>query len=138
MFSVFIPGDPAPQGSKRHVGGGVLVESSKKLAPWRSDVRSACLDETGKPKAVFDGPVVAQLDFVMKRPASTPKSRTPPAVKLPDIDKLSRAILDAVGSAGIWRDDSQVVMLTAAKRLARLDETPGCRIVIDEYQEHGA
>ena len=34
-------GQPAPQGSKRHVGKGVMVESSKKLRPWRQDVKAA-------------------------------------------------------------------------------------------------
>ena len=34
-------GTPAPQGSKRHVGRGVMVESSKKVAPWRQDVVAA-------------------------------------------------------------------------------------------------
>lgn len=27
-------GLPAPQGSKKHVGHGVMVESSKKVKPW--------------------------------------------------------------------------------------------------------
>jgi hypothetical protein len=30
-FSIFIVGDPAPQGSKRHVGNGVMIEASKKV-----------------------------------------------------------------------------------------------------------
>ena len=28
-------GIPAPQGSKRHVGGGRMIESCKALKPWR-------------------------------------------------------------------------------------------------------
>ena len=28
-------GIPGAQGSKRHVGNGVMVESSKKVKPWR-------------------------------------------------------------------------------------------------------
>lgn len=130
QFYTFVLGNPAPQGSKRHVGRGVMLESSKRLAPWRSNVRSACLDAAGKPLAFFDGAVYVELLFVLKRPVSTPKSRTPVAIKKPDIDKLARAILDAIGSAGVWRDDSQVVALSAYKRIAMLDETPGCRIKI--------
>jgi crossover junction endodeoxyribonuclease RusA len=130
-FRVFVPGHPAPQGSKRHVGNGVMVESSKHVAPWRSDVRSACLDGAGKPLAFFDGPVDVELLFVLRRPVATPKTRTPPATKKPDIDKLARAILDAIGSAGMWRDDSQVVTLWAQKKIAGSDETPGCGIRIE-------
>ena len=29
---------PAPQGSKKHVGRGILVESSTKVKPWRQDI----------------------------------------------------------------------------------------------------
>ena len=34
-------GTPAPQGSKRHVGGGRMVESSKLVGPWREAVKAA-------------------------------------------------------------------------------------------------
>lgn len=129
-LKIFVPGNPAPQGSKRHVGKGIMVESSKFVAPWRSDVRSACLDDAGKPLAFFGEAVHVELLFILKRPASTPKRRTPAAIKRPDIDKLARAVLDAIGSASVWRDDSQVVTLAAYKRIAMLDETPGCRITI--------
>jgi len=34
----FVAGAAAPPGSKRHVGGGRMIESSKALAPWRTQV----------------------------------------------------------------------------------------------------
>ena len=43
---VVVYGVPAPQGSKRHVGHGILVESSKKLRPWRDAVRWTTADKT--------------------------------------------------------------------------------------------
>lgn len=130
QLSVFVAGHPAPQGSKRHVGGGVMVESSKRVTPWRSDVRSALLDERGQPKAYFDDAVAVHLTFVMPRPVSAPKRRTPPAVKKPDLDKLTRAVFDAIGSAGVWRDDAQVIAARCTKRIAEIGETPGCHITI--------
>lgn len=134
-LSVFVAGQPAPQGSKRgfvnrHTGKVAMVESSKAVKPWRESVRQALLEETGQPRMTFDGAVIVELRFIMRRPVSTPKRRTPPAVKKPDLDKLVRAILDAVSSAGVWRDDSHVVQLSAMKRLAQLDEAPGCEIAI--------
>jgi crossover junction endodeoxyribonuclease RusA len=132
-LSVFIPGNPAPQGSKRHVGNGIMVESSKHVKPWRSDVRGQLIGDDGQPKARFDGAVHVELEFVMKRPQSAPKRTTPPATKKNgDIDKLVRAVFDAIGSAGVWRDDSQVVSVTATKRIAEIDETPGCRLALME------
>jgi Holliday junction resolvase RusA-like endonuclease len=71
-----------------------------------------------------------ELEFVMPRPTGTPKRSTPPAIKRPDLDKLVRAVLDALGSAGLWRDDSQVTHLETVKRLAEVNEAPGCVITV--------
>jgi Holliday junction resolvase RusA-like endonuclease len=40
---VTVHGNPAPQGSKRHVGGGVMVEMSKAVKPWREAIKHAAL-----------------------------------------------------------------------------------------------
>ncbi|HEY2763331.1 MAG TPA: RusA family crossover junction endodeoxyribonuclease [Pseudonocardiaceae bacterium] len=127
-LDVFVPGRPAAQGSKRHLGRGVLVEQSKAVGPWRQQV-AWCARQARGPAELLDCALVLQLEFVMPRPASTPKLSTPPAVKRPDIDKLSRAICDAL-SVVIWRDDSLVVDLHARKRIAEIGEAPGCRIVL--------
>lgn len=125
---LFVPGSPAPQGSKRHVGRGILIESSKAVGPWRERIALAAHSHGDGPKA---GPVGVSLEFVMPRPKSAPKRSTPPAVKRPDLDKLTRAILDALTGIA-WNDDSQVVTIHATKRLAELDETPGVTIDIQE------
>ena len=41
-FSVL--GLPAPQGSKTHIGNGRMVESSKRVKPWRRQVAAAYVD----------------------------------------------------------------------------------------------
>jgi crossover junction endodeoxyribonuclease RusA len=125
VLALFVPGRPAPQGSKRHVGRGILIESSKACGPWRTVVAYHVAQvHTGAP---LDGPLAIRLGFVMPRPTSTPKRRTPPAVKKPDVDKLARAVLDALTGVA-WRDDSQITDLRASKRLAELDEQPGVHI----------
>lgn len=123
MVAAFVPGDPAPQGSKRHVGRGILVESSKRVQPWRADVRQALLD-----LGTLNGPVRVELTFHFARPAShygTGRNANvlkPSAPKRPtsrrhgDIDKLARATLDAIVSAGTIADDDLVVDLWASKR----------------------
>lgn len=126
-LDVFVPGRPAPQGSKRHVGGGILVESSKACAPWRTAV--AWHAAQAAPGALAAGPLLVRLAFVMPRPAGTPKRSTPPAIRRPDLDKLTRACLDAL-SGVVWADDSQVTHLRVSKRLAELDEQPGVHIYV--------
>ncbi|MEV2222676.1 RusA family crossover junction endodeoxyribonuclease [Nocardia vinacea] len=128
MTAVFVPGVPAPQGSKRHVGNGRLIESSKRLKPWRETVTKVA-QQANPP--MLDGPVVLGLEFVMPRPKATPKTKpTPPAVKRPDIEKLARAIADALTGV-TFADDSQVVAMPLAKRIADLGEPCGVHIEFD-------
>lgn len=132
VLDAFVPGRPAPQGSKRHVGRGILLESSEACGAWRQTVAYDVRQVYAGPP--LDGPLVVRLRFVMPRPASTPKRSTPPAVKKPDVDKLARAILDALTGV-TWRDDSLIVDLHATKRLAELDETPGVFIHVAPTEE---
>ena len=140
MTTIRVFGHPAPQGSKRHVGNGVLIESSAKVKPWRQDVRAAAIEAA----AHFDGPVRLTVGFLLRRPAShyrTGKNahllrdaapRHPG--KKPDIDKLLRSTLDGLGESGIWRDDAQVVRVRAEKLYA--DHEPvGAHITIEPLGE---
>lgn len=130
LFSVgfHVPGVPAPQGSKNAYRRGakvVLVEASKALKPWRDLVAGFARDYNRNP-APLTGPVLVRLSFVLSRPKATPKTRpTPPAVKKPDVDKLIRAVFDALTQAGVWKDDAQAVQVVATKRIAEPDEGPG-------------
>src|SRR6195952_3495259 len=112
-------GTPAPQGSKRHVGNGRMIESSAKVKPWREAVKWAYLasDELSMCTPSIEGPVGVTVVFSLTRPASTPKRVTAPA-KRPDLDKLLRSTFDALGDAGVWKDDSQVVWVSASKVFA--------------------
>ncbi|KAB7761211.1 RusA family crossover junction endodeoxyribonuclease [Mycolicibacterium mucogenicum] len=125
----FVPGKAAPQGSKRHVGRGILVESSKEVGPWRERVALAAHNAMAG-RALFNGAVVVMLNFVLPRPKSAPKTRTPAATKRPDLDKLERAILDALTDV-CFADDSQVVALLGHKRIAEIGETAGCEIRVE-------
>ena len=132
-FVVTVVGDPAPQGSKRHVGGGVLVESIKAVGPWRETVAAAvvsCMNRTRHDGYAVHEPVTVALVFYLRRPASLPKRVTRPATR-PDIDKLVRAVLDACTTAGLLSDDAQVAALSAAKLYAA-PGTPS-RVVISAW-----
>ena len=108
-FTVF--GTPAPQGSTRHVGNGVMIESSKKVKPWREAVKFAALESNFSNG--FDGPVRCDITFTLARPAAA-KKRLYPATK-PDLDKLIRSTFDALSDVGLWEDDSRVVSVCARK-----------------------
>jgi crossover junction endodeoxyribonuclease RusA len=128
-LDLFVPGQAAPQGSKRHVGRGVLLESSKAVAPWRTTVAWHASQAYGGP--VLDGALAVRIEFVMRRPLSLPKRKaTPPHIKKPDVDKLARAVLDALTGI-VWRDDSQVIDMHPTKRYAEVGERAGARIQVE-------
>lgn len=147
----FVVGVAAPKGSKspkgrRNNGSVIMVESSKKVAPWSATVAASLLDERGHPKAFFSDAAKVTLEFVLTRPAYLDKGKrpkpTPHHTKKSggDIDKLCRCVLDSITEAGVWGDDSQACMITAMKRYAEPGEPVGCLIMIEEIEEksHGS
>jgi len=52
-----------------------------------------------------------------------------PAVKRPDLDKLVRAVFDALTNV-VFKDDSQVVSVFASKRLAGPGDTVGVTVEV--------
>lgn len=144
-------GRPAPQGSKRHVGNGVMVESSKAVKPWRDDVKAAAerfiesQRVRGLPWSTLDGPLVARMVFTTTRPRSHYRTgRNAHLLRdaapgrpasIPDLSKLIRSTEDALTAAGVWKDDARVVEYErAAKVFAGEDpealDAPGVRITI--------
>lgn len=107
-LSIVVYGNPAPQGSKRHVGNGVMIESSKFVKPWRQDVVSAAIAAVnGAPP--LDGNLVVRMVFTMRKPASAPKRRRTWPNKTPDLSKLCRSTEDALKTAGAIVDDARIV-----------------------------
>jgi crossover junction endodeoxyribonuclease RusA len=132
---ITVRGTPAPQGSKRHVGGGRMVEMSKAVGPWREAVRAETQRATNGDKPI-DGPVLVIIRFYLARPrghyrtgrnAHLVKDTAPKfPVGRPDIDKLARAVLDGITMGGAWVDDAQVVHMDTVKLYGQ----PGCIIEI--------
>lgn len=127
---VRVVGEPAPQGSKRHVGGGRMVESSAKVAPWRETVAADVARAVGEQSFTpVDGPVAVTVLFTLARPVSTPKRVILPFRK-PDLDKLLRSTLDALTMGGALVDDARVVALTARKLYATPGQPTGATIMV--------
>lgn len=127
MIDFWVDGEPAPQGSKKHVGHGRMVEVSKKLPAWRRAVEDAARHAyEGTP---IDRPVTVQADFFMPKPA---KPKFPIPATAPDTDKLCRALGDCLERAGVLRNDARIVRWVATKRFG---DKPGCRVHIEDYNE---
>lgn len=141
-----VQGDPVPQGSTRafktrpKVGKGKVVTTNDptgRIERWRGDVRQACKLVLPDGYVPTPGPVTLTVLFLMQRPAShylpETKSRAPGLIRAtaptwhagsPDIDKLVRAVMDALTNV-VYKDDGQVVGLQIGKRWA---DEPGARI----------
>lgn len=116
-------GGPKTKGSLKHVGHGVLVEDHKSSKPWREAVKWAALEAiaaregTGDPFAMLSGPVEVHVVFSFPKPKNAEKSGVarPCTRTSGDVDKLQRNLLDALGDAYVFADDSQVARIVAEK-----------------------
>jgi len=119
VIAFTVIGVSVPQGSKNPWGG----EANPKTRPWRATVSAAAADAMqGAP--LLDGPIELTVEFVFPRPkghygtgrnAAVLKASAPQYVtRAPDVDKLARAIGDAL-SGIVFRDDAQVADLYVRK-----------------------
>lgn len=130
MYSFWIDGEPAPQGSKNGFvknGRVVMVESSKKVKPWRNAVELATRAQVSEP---MTKPVEIALVFHLPRPKTV--NRKWPAVK-PDLDKLVRSTFDGLTTGGLYTDDALVIALSASKQYAT--DRIGCQVIASEVQD---
>ena len=120
--------EAAPQGSKKHVGNGIMVEVCKRVGTWKKAVGREARKVV---KEIIIQPVHVELVFWFSRPVShlnangEPKQSAPkyPNRRQGDIDKLCRSTLDALTLSAI-AEDSQVVSLHARKYYCNKNETP--------------
>lgn len=87
----------------------------------------------------FTGPVKVCLTFVHKRPQrllkkSSPEGRILKTTK-PDLDNLTKMVLDILTHSRIWNDDNQVVNLVCSDYYCGKTEEPHTQIAI--YTEGG-
>lgn len=129
IFNAFVPGKPLPKGSLRHIGNGRMIEQTK-VKTWMADIR-AHIDEHYFPGPAFVSPVSAHIEFTFPRPAAAKNRLYPHMRSVGDIDKLVRAVLDALQPT-VLADDSLVVHLEASKSYASDTRVAGVSITIQD------
>ena len=134
-------GVPVPQGSMKawvtKEGKPVITSANKGLRAWRDLVAKAASDAMmSRPKELvydsfsgfIDGAVGLDLQVFLPLPKSAPKRKRLRHQKRPDLDKLIRAVLDALTGV-VFRDDSQVCAISAQKDYD-YDHAPGIICVV--------
>ena len=113
-----------------------MIESSKKVKPWRQDVKHAAIE---KKPAVWDtaAPMILSVVFCFQRPKSHfnksgLRSTAPPhcmSASTGDLDKLLRSTNDALTGV-LFDDDRQVITIDATRRYCIGNEPPGAIITL--------
>jgi crossover junction endodeoxyribonuclease RusA len=111
MDTFVVLGQPVPQGSMKHVGGGRIVSKSPKLKEWREKIAQVVREQAGEP--AHPDPVSVTVIFTFNKPKTV--TRELPTVP-PDLDKLQRAIGDALSiDCKYLIDDAQIIEWHAEK-----------------------
>ncbi len=105
-FEIRLP--PKPQARHRDGKHGGKYDPT---AAYKAQI--ATIVSLQRPKLIEAGPIKVRLSFHMKRPQKL-TSGYAYHVKRPDIDNLTKCVLDALNGI-LWKDDSQVAVLEACK-----------------------
>lgn len=126
-----VVGLPVPEGSKNFWRGRVVDSSGQRLTNWRDQIIvSARPFVVANDQPLFEKtPLWADIVFRLPKGTSIPKKRMWPLVK-PDLDKLVRAVFDALKLGRLIEDDAQVCKLVTEKTYALGSDMPGATIRI--------
>lgn len=128
-----VAGVPATKGSLRPIrtreGKTRLIPQLKRSKPWQDAVAWAA-KAAMQSREPYAGPVLVAARFIFARP-----KKTNLAVPAPDLDKLLRAVFDAMTGIA-YNDDRQVATLVGTgKQWADGGEEPGVEIVVMPLDE---
>ena len=133
-------GAPATKGSLTRMPNGAMLPagtamSRKRFTNWRDDCRSAAMDAMAdnEPSRL---PIRLMVEFQLPYPISSIRKWQLgwwPHIKKPDVDKLLRAVLDALTGI-VWVDDSQVCFVTMNKVYAWNGQA-GAHFIVDFLHE---
>ena len=143
-----IVGRPAPQGSKKTGGAGQLLEVSAYLPAWRAACRigaykafaAADIGTDHLPVFPIGVPVVIERLWFLVGPEQCRSGGTTAPIGTPDVDKLLRSTLDALGgarrqTARVFADDSQIVRIDGLRKMRCGERSPGASIIISDGQD---
>lgn len=131
-------GKPVPEGSTKAIpykskdGGtkvAIMHNKSSELMDWRYRIAKE-YTENGGPYTEEYG-VDIHVEFLFVRPKSVKPQKRPNMTVKPDLDKLLRAVMDALTGVA-YKDDSQVVSVTAVKRYGDVNDVESARITVSQ------
>jgi crossover junction endodeoxyribonuclease RusA len=137
-FMANVPGIPIPKGSMVGLWSDtskrvIVKHEQKKLKQWQRDIGWIVKGAMNRPlflMALADQPVTLELVFYLPAPGDAKPGHPVPWLATPDLDKLVRAVLDALKGI-LYVDDRQVWSVRAQKRSACPTASPGVTIACE-------
>lgn len=139
-LQIWVPGVPRPQGSMQAIvsksTNRAFMRQSPTVVEWRNTVVAYTWDaiEEQEWEVAAEGPIHLHTEFFFARPKSHSRRRRweDRGIKYDgsDLDKLVRAIGDALSVAGVYTDDRQVTSIAARKHYAEQPGDEGALIAV--------
>ena len=138
----FVQGHPkaTPRVKACRQGASARVYTPKTADDWKYCVKQVALAQIERLGSFEDEPLELRMSFYLPRPKSHYNKKglkeTAPVFcsSKPDCDNLTKAVMDALTDAGMWRDDAQVARITCEKLYVTENhenrDKAGCRISI--------
>lgn len=132
VYRLITHGDPAPKGRVKCVGRNgmhqIVWNSDAAGKAWRKHL-TAAVEALATHTGTLDGPIAAGLLHVLPR-GKTVTRQLPHVKGTGDVDKHARMSLDALTDGAAIGDDSQVVLLIAAKVYEAEGRPPGLHVYL--------
>jgi len=115
MISFTVYGEAKPKGSTRAfvvAGKAITTTANANTKDWQRLVADAA--QGHRPEKLYDGAVSVDLKFYIYRPKSVSEKKRPHPTVKPDVDKLVRAIMDALKGV-VYTEDARVCDVSATK-----------------------
>ena len=126
IYSLFVEGDPKAQPRPRR-GKYRNFYNPGTADMWKETVQAAFLMNR---KPLIQVPVKLTVHFFFHR-AMLYNGKTVPHTIKPDIDNLTKPVMDALTAIGIWRDDCLVVAGETKKYWTSIKSGAMIRIEVD-------
>jgi crossover junction endodeoxyribonuclease RusA len=134
QISFFVAGDPQPKGSTRAFivnGRPIITSSNKNLRQWELRIAHEAQAEAYRVRWEYchEDAFEVEADFYFPLPKSYSKKWHFEHIKRPDLDKIGRALNDALTNI-LFSDDSQVFTLHLRKRYSDENNPVGVHVKV--------
>ena len=132
--NIVVEGLPEPQPRVKAFVKGAHASVYTPKGPWQAWAQRVYLCSGGAPQPPHDGPVRLDITYRMPMPASMPKRLQIDGSlcwRKPDIDNLTKLVMDQLQARGWYTDDGRVAILFERKVYSRM---PGMHITITQLE----